>query len=393
MVVITEASESPTRGPKEIVITMFPKALRASMFSCGIPQTILCTAYMMVKIGYKVTFLMTEGTDLEEERKVMIEGAREEYRKILEQIAMQKIQEVGKEKRVDLLILQGTWVDSRFVMFLKSKWNTKVVYTALCNLGGSLLPELMFYPKQFEEPEKFLPVQFGFVYDQIWVLQQFQEHSAADILQELFKCKNIAHVPQAWMPVYIPKNIPLEGSKKCICVIEPNISVVKNCLIPLFILNKLFEEDPNAYDVAYILNGQHVGENKLVKERLTLYLPALRASNKKVMFMNRLPPFIVHNKLATVVLSWQTRVDINNAYLETLHLRLPWVHNSDYFKDAGYYYEGSNIEQGVRALRAALNHEANDLYDARCLDALRRHHPNTPTVKHLYKNLVDTLCD
>jgi hypothetical protein len=66
-----------------------------------------------------------------------------------------------------------------------------------------------------------------------------------------------------------------------------------------------------------------------------------------------------------VVLSHQWECALNYLYYEALYGGFPLVHNSPFLKDVGYYYEGFDIDDGVRALEKAVFEHDNSLEDYR----------------------------
>jgi hypothetical protein len=55
-----------------------------------------------------------------------------------------------------------------------------------------------------------------------------------------------------------------------------------------------------------------------------------------------------------LLLSHQILHGWNYVYYEMLHFGLPWVHNSEWFQEYGYAYEGMDIEGGTRAVLKAV---------------------------------------
>jgi hypothetical protein len=51
-----------------------------------------------------------------------------------------------------------------------------------------------------------------------------------------------------------------------------------------------------------------------------------------------------------VVLSHQWENGLNFLYIDALYLRYPLVHNSPYFKECGYYYPESVLDDAVERL-------------------------------------------
>jgi hypothetical protein len=76
--------------------------------------------------------------------------------------------------------------------------------------------------------------------------------------------------------------------------------------------------------------------------------------------------------------------------LEYLYTGFPIIHNSPDWSDAGYYYEGSNVEKGAAALQKALDfHESTQETYASGAAALQwRHSPYNPEVQKAWKKLM-----
>ena len=92
----------------------------------------------------------------------------------------------------------------------------------------------------------------------------------------------------------------------------------------------------------------------------------------------------------SVSLSNQLLNGLNYTYLEALYLNIPLVHNSDYIKNAGYYYPEYDIQKGANALRdATVYHEHNlEDYKKQSQIILNQYSPKNPLVIEKYKKLL-----
>jgi hypothetical protein len=74
----------------------------------------------------------------------------------------------------------------------------------------------------------------------------------------------------------------------------------------------------------------------------------------------------------------------------------PLVHNSPYFRDCGYYYEGNNVDAAAAALRRAITeHDARaQEYQEAAAACIQRFHTdnteNLATFQHLIEEVLDT---
>jgi hypothetical protein len=74
--------------------------------------------------------------------------------------------------------------------------------------------------------------------------------------------------------------------------------------------------------------------------------------------------------------------------LEALYLGIPLIHNSKILENAGYYYEGINIDEGAVKLEKALTNHDKDDYKNRSDKVLKTFdYGNEKNIK-LYNNLV-----
>ena len=91
-----------------------------------------------------------------------------------------------------------------------------------------------------------------------------------------------------------------------------------------------------------------------------------------------------------VVVSHQWDNELNFLYLDVLHARYPLVHNSPYFKECGYYYEGHDIEAGAAALEQALRHHDNNIveYNTRADACIYKYHTRNPRNTVMFESMM-----
>lgn len=204
-------------------------------------------------------------------------------------------------------------------------------------------------------------------YDVLWTLPSFNRSSA---WYNMVYRAPVAVAPYLWSPLffdqvahllnervyYEPRN-HTEGGKT-VAVFEPNINVVKTAVLPMSIMELLHRQQPGLILKGYITNAGDLAQQtelkKFVLNSLSLYQEGRLFFEKRYRFAWFLSTY------TDVVLSHQWKNELNYLYLETLYAGYPLVHNSPYFKDCGYYYEGNDGYAGREALRRAiLTHDNN----------------------------------
>jgi hypothetical protein len=212
-----------------------------------------------------------------------------------------------------------------------------------------------------------IPNPYGTVFDEVWTNAQYI-HSAASFFSKTTRAP-VHILPHLWSPYFLDlargANSEIDrlwGYKpgdrpKAIGVFEPNLSVVKSTLIPMFIANEVFKSDPGAIRQVYLTNTEKLKENPVFKH-LALALEMIQAGRASA--DGRFPFVEFAAKFTDIVVSHQWENGMNYLFYESLYGGYPLVHNSAFLGEAGYRYSGFDIDDGARALLLALTeHDAN----------------------------------
>lgn len=269
------------------------------------------------------------------------------------------------------------------------KLGTRIVKLYLGNILNIDIETPMFYPG----------VHFAHhitgELDEIWTSPHYkQHHEYAGFINNLEPAK-IA--PYIWDPAILTlggtrsfKWKPrAPGEPQAIVILEPNISFQKCSLVPLLIIERLYRSSKQDFKVL-LGNSEKFQGNMFFMKTI---LPTLELyKDKKLILSGR-------HSITSVMAEYPSAFAIghhwNNEYnymtLEYLIAGFPIVHNASDWSDAGYFYSGSNIEGGVRALTKALTvHETSlEVYQAGAAALQWRHSPYNPEVQLAWKKLLD----
>jgi hypothetical protein len=131
---------------------------------------------------------------------------------------------------------------------------------------------------------------------------------------------------------------------KKIAIVEPNINILKNCMVPLAICEMAYDKNKEAIKEVYCFCSKTLDKNNVFLN----YIKYLNIHKDKVCsYEGRYPFFkIFRDNLANTIVSSQLFNEQNYVYLETLFYKRALIHNSPIFKDVGYYYPEFNVNIG-----------------------------------------------
>lgn len=306
----------------------------------------------------------------------------------------------------DLIIYLGSVVSDAEVATIKAK-NPR--FKSVVYLGGNNyvmeMERIMFQGGGTE----FIPLH-NTVCDEIWMVPQ-QEKQNKGYLSVMHRTPAIA-VPFVWDRMFVEREANFIDTSyqsgtadafkepsyhqhtdlpKRLCVFEPNINVVKWSMIPVCIAEAFYRTNDK--------NKERILRMSVTNALKTAETPAYNSLIVK-MDMHRDGKLFVENRYAMpfflsqhtdIVVSHQWENPLNYAYLDALYLGFPLVHNAWMIQDAGYYYEGFDVDAGVKQLGNAIYKHNQDEYDTRSEAVLTRYSADTPALIAQYDKLIDNV--
>lgn len=182
-------------------------------------------------------------------------------------------------------------------------------------------------------------------------------------LKQYLKCE-VYTAPYLWEPTLLTRFRVFEKDeyqqKPNIVVMEPNIQWIKNCLIPLATVDKLYHEDSDSFNELFVYNAIEIGTSNYYKANILPFFPVLHSTNNKTTFFGRHKITRVFDK-PDILLSFCDNCDLNYLHCEALYMGVPLVHNSKMLRDenVGFYYTDYNIDEAVNAIKSAMTYAQN----------------------------------
>lgn len=238
--------------------------------------------------------------------------------------------------------------------------------------------------------------------DEIWVSPHYKQHDEyAAVINDVKPFPGSMKIaPYVWDPCILTLNgtrdfkwRPRTADEiETFLILEPNISFQKGSLIPLLIAERSYRENKRPLKVI-IGNGGRLMANPFFTRTI---LPTLELSkDSRIDFSGRHTiTDILREYPYAVAIGNQWNNQYNYMALEFAYAGFPLIHNAPDWRDLGYYYEGNNIDEGLKSLNHALKGHSTDLeiYKARTEAVRWRHSPYNPEVQKAWLNILEPGC-
>ncbi len=296
-------------------------------------------------------------------------------------------------EKLDVLIVAGFDLLPQMYDELKNRNpNLKII---LLHLGNKLMDDI-HYSICVDKPNK-VPLEIPRHLSQIWISPHHK--FAKNYLKCYYNTNKIKVAPYIWDPFFIQEKIKELSSKNLspffnnekvtdVCIFEPNLSTIKNCIIPMSICENLEQKFPATITSVNAFCCEKLREKKYFfryMERMQI------VKSKKCFFNNRWGSFDALSKFGSTIVSHQIHNELNYAYLEALYLGLPLIHNSKILENQGYYYPEFDVNMGSNQLyNAILNHEKiKEEYMKESRKFTAQYSPYLQSNKQIYMSLLN----
>lgn len=373
----------------KIGITIGIKSNTDSIWTNGIKLNVLIF-YKMLKQSsrnYEVCLLNTLGADL---------STPPSY---LKDIPVYTVAE--KAHDLDLIILMGAQVEDTALAEFKRDPEKRVV-SYRCGNDYMLFAESVLLGDGSRKPYR-----YERVLDECWYIPQ--QHETNYGFYRTMHRVNTLTVPFVWDKKYILDGVIdiHQGYKtgrykrdyryepkdvKTIGVMEPNLNVIKFCMLPLMIAEESYRRDIGKQHIRKVMltNADKLANNKEfmdVVKSFDLY------ADGKITAEARYQTAYFLTQYVDVLISHQVLNPLNYLYLDVAYMGYPLLHNAPMAKDLGYYYEGGDTIEGAKQLDRILTEHDSDIqgYNTRNREALRRYKSTNPDLIATYDRLIDNL--
>ena len=375
----------------KIGITLGLKDNKESIWTNGIKQNVLMLVHLLKnsKKGYEVCILNSMKVDFTE-RPSYLDGIDIHYFN-------------DKFMEMDLLIVMGAQIfDYQLETFKRSGSNKKVISYKCGNNYVIHMENILFKPSENKS------FQYEKQYDEIWYVPQ-QDEVNSGLYKTLYRTNAFA-VPFIWSEKFLFEAVRdihkgfKKGSykkdwqydntkeKKIIGIMEPNLNIVKFCLIPAMIAEESYRTITGRKHIEKlrITNATTVTKHK---EFMSIINTFDLFREGKISAESRYQTAYMLTQHLDVLICHQLLNPLNYLYLDAAYLGYPVLHNAPMCKDLGYYYEGSDTVEASKILNYILTEHDKDIdaYNERNDKVLQRYHIDNTDVIETYDMLIENL--
>ena len=300
------------------------------------------------------------------------------------------------------MIVMGSQVNGKILQDFKKKKNKKIVSYKCGNNYILDMEDILF-----KENTPGLS-QYETEFDEVWYIPQ-QHETNQGYYHTLYRANSLI-VPFLWHQEYLLSAlVDVEKGfrsgkfekgyaynpnkeKKMLGVMEPNLNVVKFCLLPVMIAEESYRTDIGKEKIykMMISNSENlVKHNKFMSliKSFDMY------KDNKLTSEKRYQTAYVVSQYMDVVICHQLLNPLNYIYLDVAYMGYPVLHNAPMCKDLGYYYEGSDTIDGAKQLNWILENHDNNMaeYNERNDKVLWRYSADNPKLIETYDMLIHNL--
>ena len=307
--------------------------LNRSLFVNGLNQNIIFLAEMLKDMGYNVSICVNHNVEecMDPPMGILI---LEEH-------------EIG-DYEFDYVLQTGSLLKKESIDIAKSK-NPKCKHVHV-HYGNRLMTDVELCGSMDHV------ALYTHKIDEVWVSPHYS--FSIPYLQTFYRTQKVLTIPYIWKPKFMNDSLRyVPGSKKNVGIMEPNLNMTKNCLMPIYLIEKVFKEEPSLINQMQVHCSAQFREKKYF---ISLMNKLDIVHQGKSVFGPRLsmPDTL---KISNVIVSHQILNSLNYIYLEALYLDMPLIHNSPDIREAGYFYPEYDLNIGAIKLKEALKFHDDNL--------------------------------
>lgn len=307
----------------------------------------------------------------------------------------------------DVLVIFGISPSVKSLKLFKSNSQNKVVAYKGGNVAVMQMESLIFSQRSRDinkKTESMPIIDTGKTLDEVWMVPQQEFHNT-----DIFEIQNYTKartVPFIWSSKFIDQTIleikeQIPGfmpffderssniEKWRVATTEPNSSVLKNMYPLIHIFEWAYRKEPELFEKFIITNASEFSKNEFL---IKFIYEFEFYHSKKLKLGPRWSIVKLLSEEADMIISHQWGNPLNYAYLDTVYLGYPLVHNAELCQDIGYYYKDWQLKDaGDLIIKAAGFRKLDENYAERHRNILKRYTLDNKIMINQYRDLFSNL--
>jgi len=363
---------------KRIGITL---KINNGLFDNGVNQNALYLARVLKKCGYIVDLICADQKTIDN---------IEPYEKEINTFTLDKSYNI----RYNVIIQVGFSIEKVHSNKWKLKNNEIKFVSYECGNHYLINTEKILFNKNLETNYFRGKEEFDQKPHQVWSIPQM-EKSNYTFYQFKNKQEKVTVVPFIWDPFVIEKSFEIREKstyetrpiERC-SIMEPHLSVMKNSILPIVILDK--NQKINPFKHIYVFGSEKIKESKPYID----FVSSTELFKQKVIsFEHRYPTAKILPDHTDMVLSWQWENNLNYLWLDVAWMGYPVVHNGSMCQDVGYYYEGFDGDMAIQQISNVFktHNDNHKEYLLKNREIIKRYTKENETLVSQYKELIENV--
>jgi hypothetical protein len=367
---------------RKMVILATATITESSIFANGLFQNVILLYRMFEAMGWCPLLIVND-------KPKNLDNIPEQVRKCrilsAEEILKQPIP-------VHAYIEIGMSIDPIVRKFLKMI-GAKICKLYLGNILNIDVETPIFYPEM-----NFAHHVIGEV-DRVWVSPHYAQHDQyANSLNHVSLSAPESQIgPYVWDPTfltdegrrYISWRPTMPGEKETIVITEPNISFQKSAIVPLLLIDRWYRKNRGWDGRVVVVNAPRIMQIPHFKQNIYETLDIVKDGKVEMAERKDIISTLKNYPNATFICH-QINNEFNYMVLELLWAGFPVLHNARSWEAYGYYYPGSDLEEGGKLLTRVRDHaDRLEVYKAHAKAVAWRHSPYNADVQKAWEKILE----
>jgi hypothetical protein len=362
--------------PKKIIILASNEINDETLFINGLTQNIIILYDLFEAMGYSCRLLQT---NFSTNKKTFLD--RYLYVKTPELVQY--------AEPIHLFIEIGMSIDELTRGHLRKK-GTKIVKLYLGNILNIDIETIQHYQSMF-----FNHHIVGEL-DEIWTSPHYKQHVEYAAVINRTSIKTSKVVPYVWDPCFIQQYgsklewQPSRWEIMDIVITDPNISFQKSSFYSILLVEAFAKAHPEWKGKLQIVNGDRLKISANAFNKVVINLN-LYKTNRMILYPRKKISQIMSDHRSACFITHQWNNDYNYMTLELISYNYPILHNSDGWKEFGYYYSINRWTEAIEQMHRALSTHKDQvpIYKSHAANLIWKHSVHNPEIQQRWAKILE----